>query len=455
MSKFSIGGGSPPKKTPNSGVVDLAAARILQQEQDLASLAQKMQLEGRAPEAIMGALFDENARFPTPLPEEHLDALVSKTIDAYRKSYAPRLIKVPMDGFMGKAFPPPRFIVDLLIPRNEVTLGGGHGGSGKSILFLALAAHVASGTGWDRFDVEQGPVLFVSLEDQASHVMHRLQKIIRDYLLDPNKVEQNLHIVDGSASPELMVEFNEHGTHSLLPTATMRELEAIIAETRPKLIIIDNASDAFGGNENTRRDVRTFIRHLAAIARTNNAAVVLLAHIDKAAARNGANGNSYSGSTAWHNSTRSRLAIVETEGQIHLHHEKHNHSQRADPVPLSWTADGVLMPGKSSLADSARSEKARDDANGALLAMRAAQQRRIQVTTAASGNATSWHALDHFSEMETFRAGDGKRRFHAALLALERDHLLARKEYRNDQRKRREAWELTAAGEAAAERLAP
>lgn len=454
MSRFGIGGGSPPKKSPASGV-DPAAARTLAQEEELAALAQKMQREGRAPDAITGALWDENNRFPVPLPEERLDALIAQYIENYSKGYAPRLTKVPMSGFMGKTYPPPRFIVDQLIPRNEVTLGGGHGGSGKSILFLAIAAHVASGMGWDRFDVEQCPVLFVSLEDQAGHVMNRLQRVIKEYLLDPAKVERNLQVIDGTLSPELMVEVNEHGTHSLLPTQTMNELEAAVSEIGARLIIIDNASDAFGGNENMRRDVRAFIRHLAGIARANDAAVVLLAHIDKAAARNGANGNSYSGSTAWHNSTRSRLALLDVDGQLQLQHEKHNHSQRAEPIPLMWTEEGVLVPGKSSTTAAERAEREKEDMNAALLAMRAALAHGIQVPAAASGNSTSWHALEHLPEMEMFRSGDGKRRFHSALVALQADNLLLRREYRNEQRKLRAAWEMTAMGEAAAGRLAP
>ena len=74
------------------------------------------------------------------------------------------------------------------------------------------------------------------------------------------------------------------------------------------LIVVDNASDAYDGNENERRTVRQFVQLLAQIARENEAGVLLLAHIDKAAARDGGKRNSYSGSTAWHNSARSRFA---------------------------------------------------------------------------------------------------------------------------------------------------
>ena len=73
---------------------------------------------------------------------------------------------------------------------------------------------------------------------------------------------------------------------------------------------------------------------LAAIARHHDAALVLLAHIDKNAAKDGARGNSYSGSTAWHNSARSRLALMEQDGHIQLLHEKANLSKKAPPLEM-------------------------------------------------------------------------------------------------------------------------
>jgi hypothetical protein len=69
-----------------------------------------------------------------------------------------------------------------------------------------------------------------------------------------------------------------------------------------------------------------------------------LAHVDKFAARNGSAGQSYSGSTAWHNSARSRLALTEKNGTVELAQEKLNIGARAEPLSLMWTRDAVLVP---------------------------------------------------------------------------------------------------------------
>jgi RecA-family ATPase len=51
-------------------------------------------------------------------------------------------------------------------------------------------------------------------------------------------------------------------------------------------MLVDNASDAYGGDEIQRRQVRAFIRALVDIARLNNCAVMLLAHVDKVTSHN-------------------------------------------------------------------------------------------------------------------------------------------------------------------------
>lgn len=46
-------------------------------------------------------------------------------------------------------------------------------------------------------------------------------------------------------------------------------------------MVVDNASDAYGGDEIQRRQVRAFMRSLVRVARLPDCAVVLLAHVDK------------------------------------------------------------------------------------------------------------------------------------------------------------------------------
>ena len=128
----------------------------------------------------------------------------------------------------------------------------------------------------------------------------------------------------------MATEVAESGVRKLVATGNMQTLGELVGSAT--LIVIDNASDAFDANENDRRQVRAFIRMLAQIARKNDAGFLLLAHIDKDAAKNGARNNSYSGSTGWHNGPRSRLALVEDHGKIELKQEKLNIGKMAPPT---------------------------------------------------------------------------------------------------------------------------
>ena len=77
----------------------------------------------------------------------------------------------------------------------------------------------------------------------------------------------------------------------------------MIARQRPALVIIDNAGQVFGGNENDRAQVTMFLNLLNGIAHRQQCAILLLAHPAKAI------GSQYSGSTAWENVARSRWLL--------------------------------------------------------------------------------------------------------------------------------------------------
>jgi len=258
---------------------------------------------------------------------------------------------IPLDDVMEAQPAIVRHAVDPWFPKRHATLFGGHGGMGKSMLALTISAHVAAGVPFAGLPVEQSRVLFVSLEDEASIVRLRLRRIIEHYSLDAGEALANLVLLDGTHTNAAMVQ--EGQGYGERATLTHVYAEIHQAATDCELIVIDNASDAFDANENSRRDVRFFIRALATLARANDAAVVLLAHIDKVAARNGGGGNDYSGSTAWHNSARSRIALMQDPNHqddgvslipLIVEHQKANLGPKARPVQLEFIEGGVLVP---------------------------------------------------------------------------------------------------------------
>lgn len=327
------------------------------------------------------------------------------------------------------------FSIRPWFPRRHVTLLGGHGGIGKSTLALAASAHVACGLSFAGLTVEASSVLFVSLEDEASIVCLRLRRIIEHYNLPVEAVLANLRIVDGTKGIGALITAGDG--FGVPPTFTPVFDELVKASEGAGLIVIDNASDAFEANENSRREVRTFIRGLAALARNRNASVVLLAHIDKAAAKGAGMGNNYSGSTAWHNSARSRLALVEEDGRIEVRHEKCNLSRRADPLPITLSEHGVPIVGSLEASQASDSAQAVGDIEIMISVLLAASQAGLSVPdNLTPGAHSAMKALEPLPEYTPFTGSRGGRRAASAITALKRDGRLRPQEYTKPNRHR-------------------
>jgi len=346
------------------------------------------------------------------------------------------LVVADLSGFMRAELPPPRFVVERIIPAGTATLLGAHGGSGKSVCALTISAHVATSRPWAGFEVDGGPVVFVSLEDPAPLVLYRLRRIVTAYSLPDDLIEANLTVVDGTdGDASLGRERAPYGGERIfLPTERFEHLRGLAAGSR--LVVIDNASDAFDGNENERRMVRAFVRMLARLARDHDTAVLLLAHIDKNAARHGAQGNSYSGSTAWHNSARSRLALLADGQTVQLVQEKSNLGRLAEPLTLSWSQHGVLVP--STWAAAAGTDPAEDDSEGLLKALIEAATHGVTVPDARTGSSTAQKALETLDDLPAaLRGAAGRRRFWPALNRLQRDGCVKAEIYKTADRKMR------------------
>ncbi|WP_392538586.1 AAA family ATPase [Legionella sp. 227] len=234
---------------------------------------------------------------------------------------------------------PPQFLIAELLPAGELTLLSAHGGTGKSMLALQAAVCLATGYSFMGKDVEKCRVLFYSGEDKNEIIRHRFQKICRQMQLDPKEVAKNIQLIDATESPYIYQETKATNAYFSLLACT----QAFVTD----VIIIDNASDTFDGNENSRSQVQGF---LCALKRLGT--VLLLSHIDKNKAKGDYNSEGYSGSTAWNNSARSRLYLTKDDkGGLKLEHQKSNHGQLSKPISMTFSADYVLVLNNESNND--------------------------------------------------------------------------------------------------------
>lgn len=298
---------------------------------------------------------------------------------------------VPLNSGSNPFVPHPHY-VDKWIPHNEVTLLAGHGGSGKSYVALSIAVHVALGQPFGALVTTQANVLFYSAEDSRVVLGKRLAKICLALKINQGQLEGKLHMLDASdIDPALY--------RNKVSTALALELAELVKNLDVGLIVIDNTSDAFDGDEIKRVEVRYFIRSLRSHLARPGRAVLLLAHINKNAAK-GVNDTDedYSGSTAWNNSVRSRLSLTpDGNDAMKIKHLKANYGAKADPVRLEWH-DGVPLVACGYFnvrGDSPDIAKEREEADKmALVALISdCDKREERVTTSDQGGYTAFKTL--------------------------------------------------------------
>ena len=263
------------------------------------------------------------------------------------ETHAAPFVVVPLDDLAHTEPAPPAYWWDGYLPAGVVTLLGAHGGTGKSTLALMLAACVALGLPLFGITTRRGRVAFFSGEDPAELVRYRLHLICGALDVSVASLDGWLFILDATAGdPALFHELSVGGKRHGATTPTYDALAAFAEQSRIDVLIVDNASDAFDASEIDRARVRGFMRALARIAQAHAGAVLLLVHVDKTTARGLAAGSdSYSGSTAWHNSARSRLFLSRDKdgAGLTLEHQKHNLGRLRESLHLVWPEGGMLQ----------------------------------------------------------------------------------------------------------------
>ena len=315
---------------------------------------------------------------------------------------------------------PPRHIIDHWLPAGEVALLAGHGGSGKSIIALDLGACLALGARWCGIEVARRRVVYVSAEDPREVLHWRLQRIANRHGVSLSDLAGALEVIDAShIDAELMLEAGR-GEEPILTAL----YDALAERVRPDdVLILDGASDVYGASEIVRRHVRRFVRSLRRLIGPEGA-VLLLAHVDKAAARNSEASDRYSGSTAWNNSVRSRWSLSTESGgdALVLTLSKANHAKAGAEIRLQWSPSAHLY-----LADATHEQggvvaliRERQERDGIVLAMRACAEAGVIVPAALQGSRTAYNVLCARSELpDSLRSGaDAKRRFRARLEEL-------------------------------------
>jgi RecA-family ATPase len=253
---------------------------------------------------------------------------------------------VDIAAWQGQPVPERVWTVKDRIPGSNVTLLSGEGSVGKTILALQLGAATVLGRDWLGTMPEPGPALIVCCEDDAGELWRRLDLIFRHYEAAYTDFK-DMHLMALAGEETLMAVPDRNGL--IQPTKLFGRIREAARDIRPSLIVLDNAADIYGGNENDRAQVRQFVSMLRGVAIGAGAGVLLTSHPSLTGINTG---TGLSGSTAWNASVRSRLYLKrattdkdeEPDPDLRVFEVmKANYGPIGETITLRWK-NGLFLP---------------------------------------------------------------------------------------------------------------
>jgi RecA-family ATPase len=240
---------------------------------------------------------------PQPDPTRGYASIVARDErKAAKKAKEKPIIWRRVSDLKGKVAPARRWLINEFVPMRNVTNYTGDGGIGKSLVALQLAVAVALGRKWLGMPVlESGPVIVYSAEDEFDETHRRLEDICREMSVDIGDLK-NLDVA-AMAGMDAMLSIADD-SRMMEPTYLWDDLRYKAKVMKPKLVVIDTSADVYGGDENTRQQVKQFVGMLVGMSFDFDCAVMLLSHPSVSGM---IDGTGRSGTTGWNNAFRSRL----------------------------------------------------------------------------------------------------------------------------------------------------
>ena len=298
----------------------------------LFKLASSMVAKGLSREAILAAVIAENdTKCVPPLDASEVETIVNSAWrypngtspynNAVSKTNTDKL-STDMVTLSAAEEKDPEWLIDGYIPRREITIIAGDGGTGKSFTWCALAAAVS--TGYKSFlqnnlfadapDMAPGKVLFFSSEDSYEYVLRR-------------RLRKNGANLDNIKT----LDCADDRFHAV--TLNSDYLEKLIAAHRPALCIFDPIQAFVGGaNMISRSEMRECMKRLHTYGEKYGTTFLLIMHTNKMQSVWGRNRLSDS-SDIWDIARSVMIAgKADENGLRYLSHEKSNYGPQCKTV---------------------------------------------------------------------------------------------------------------------------
>lgn len=254
---------------------------------------------------------------------------------------------VPKIHFLaaGEVLEPSEYAVPGKIPARQLTTFSGPGGVGKSLVTLQLLASSTLGRDWFGARPKKGPTIYVGAEDELSIIRDRLDAIGENFD-EPSSADAMIGAglsATSYAGEDMTLAHFARKTGTIEPTPLFNLLMEQACDINPTIIVLDTLSDIFGGNENERSQVASFVALLRKMAMAANCAVITCLHPSQAGIKSG---SGESGSSAWAGKARGRMFMRPSPDDLDvalLSFLKNQYGAKADDIKLRFQ-NGIFVP---------------------------------------------------------------------------------------------------------------
>lgn len=201
-------------------------------------------------------------------------------------SSTPRVLReLDVARMVSEPPPPVPWVVEGLVMRGGLTALSGQPGASKSLLCLALAAAVATGTSEVGFACERGDVLIIDAENGQAEIHRRVHRL---------------------GVPAHGVRVVEADGFDLRERDHQRQLEALLID-RPALLVLDSFRTLWGGQENDSGETTAVLQPLRAMLRRHGVGAIMPVHV-------GRENRAYRGSEAFAATLELGFKLASAEG---------------------------------------------------------------------------------------------------------------------------------------------
>ena len=160
---------------------------------------------------------------------------------------------------------PPKWLVENVLPKQDLAMLYGESGSGKSFVALDIAFAIATGFDWNGLPTEKHPVVWIAAE-AAGSMRNRTKAYAQARGIELENAD--LWVIGE--------------TPSLMDTEESVALAEAVRGKKPGLIIVDTlAAASIGANENSGEDMNIVMGACRMLHETTGALVMLIHHTGK------------------------------------------------------------------------------------------------------------------------------------------------------------------------------